>query len=455
MAWGIRGQYGHETGAMIAGLLVSLVLCLLLAPHLPSSTLIRAVAWTTVAMGFGGSMTYGQTIGLTQNAPVAGNTDALLWGLLGLGIKGSLWIGFAGVFLGMGLGGIRYRIRDLLPAYAGLLALCALGIWILNEPHHPARQVLPKLYFSADWRWEPGAILKPRREVWGGLLFAFIGWLAWVGLVKRDGLAWRLGLWGCLGGAIGFPLGQCLQSFHAWHPELFQTGAAARAARLINWWNFMETIFGAVMGAALAFGLWKNRTRIRPSPQPGPHLSPATEIILLTVHLGLLISVEFLSMKWVDVIYDFGLMLGLIPVLGIAGGRIWPWMLAFPITLLPIAGKTFRNLVIENGRMGAVPGAVIYIVIPIVLATGLAWRWGRRSETSARYWLGPALTFGTLIYFLLNYAFFNFPWPWAAWTTRTPNALVYTLCAALLLFARPAPRIQPDIPIPNDPTPSS
>ncbi len=26
MGWGIRGQYGHETGAMIAGLLVALVL---------------------------------------------------------------------------------------------------------------------------------------------------------------------------------------------------------------------------------------------------------------------------------------------------------------------------------------------------------------------------------------------------------------------------------------------
>lgn len=29
MGWGIRGQYGHETGAMIAGLLVSLTLALL------------------------------------------------------------------------------------------------------------------------------------------------------------------------------------------------------------------------------------------------------------------------------------------------------------------------------------------------------------------------------------------------------------------------------------------
>ena len=34
MAWGIRGQYGHETVAVIiAGVLVSLTLVLLLCPH--------------------------------------------------------------------------------------------------------------------------------------------------------------------------------------------------------------------------------------------------------------------------------------------------------------------------------------------------------------------------------------------------------------------------------------
>ena len=86
MGWGIRGQYGHETGAMIAGLLVSLTLVLLLCPPRPSLPVARAVALGTVAMGFGGSMTYGQTVGLTHDAELIGNWAALRWGMLGLAI---------------------------------------------------------------------------------------------------------------------------------------------------------------------------------------------------------------------------------------------------------------------------------------------------------------------------------------------------------------------------------
>ena len=57
MGWGIRGQYGHETGAMIAGLLVSLVLVFLFCPGNSSIHVVRAAALGTIAMGFGGSMT--------------------------------------------------------------------------------------------------------------------------------------------------------------------------------------------------------------------------------------------------------------------------------------------------------------------------------------------------------------------------------------------------------------
>ena len=114
MGWGIRGQYGHETGAMLAGVLVALVLVYFFAHHFSAIDMAKAVALATVAIGFGGSMTYGQTLGLTQDAPLLGNFAALRWGLTGTFIKGSIWIGFFGLFLGLGLGGKKYSLIEIL-----------------------------------------------------------------------------------------------------------------------------------------------------------------------------------------------------------------------------------------------------------------------------------------------------------------------------------------------------
>jgi hypothetical protein len=436
MGWGIRGQYGHETGAMIAGLLVSLVLALIFCPAAPAAAVVRAVAWGTVAIGFGGSMTYGQTVGLTHDAELVGHWDALRWGMLGLAIKGALWIGFAGVFLGMGLGGVPYRSRELLLVMLGLLGLSALGIWLLNEPFEPANRLLPRIYFSDDWRWEPGATLKPRREVWGGLLFALAGLLAYTQFVRRDPLAARLGLWGLLGGALGFPLGQSLQAWHAWNRDDFRTGLWAGLEPHLNWWNIMETTFGLVLGATLGLGLWTLRGRIavERAPVRPPSLPVPLEIALLAVHVALLATVEFLSVRSVDRLYDFGLHLGFIPIVAVAGGRWWPLAVVFPITALPIAGKTFLNLVTEAHALPPAAGAVLYLVLPLAACLAAAVWLGRRVRAGrpAVEVIAPALLLATWLYFGLNYAFFRFPWPWAPWTARTPNALVFTACALAL-----------------------
>ncbi|MDX9973362.1 MAG: hypothetical protein RBU21_10280, partial [FCB group bacterium] len=227
MGWGIRGQYGHETGAMLAGLLVSLVLVLLFCPQWRSLAAARAVALGTVAIGFGGTMTYGQTLGLTQNPDLIGNWAALRWGLLGTSVKGAIWIGFAGAFLGMGLGGTRYRWREMFVLMFVALGAYHLGFLLLNSPFNPAEKALPAIYFSASWYWQPDVPiekLKPREEYWGGLLFALAAVMAYAGLWRKDRLALRLGFWGLLGGALGFPLGQCLQAYHAWNPEVFRQG---------------------------------------------------------------------------------------------------------------------------------------------------------------------------------------------------------------------------------------
>ena len=432
MAWGIRGQYGHETGAMIAGLLVSLVLVLLFCPSWPAAAAARAVALGTIAMGFGGSMTYGQTVGLTHDAVLVGHISAWQWGMLGLAIKGGIWIGFAGLFLGIGLGGRRYSGYDMLVMMALALGLYLVGRQLLNEPFDPANKVLPRLYFSADWRWQPKPDLKPRLECWGGLLFALAGLTALVATWKKDALAWRLAGWGCLGGAVGFPAGQSIQAWHAWHPEFFRAGFLARIAPVINWWNMMETTFGAIMGAALGLGLWLHRRRVAISQENDrPALPVAMEGVALVLFLGVLTTVEFGSVPWLDRFFDLGLAMGLLPMVMVAAGRWWPFLVVLPITLLPIAGKTVRHLAYDEKRIEPMLGLLVYLVVPLVAASVLAWWSLRRAEAGekAGTFSRRTLLVSVWLYFSLNFGFFHFPWPWAKWTARTPNAMIFLACA--------------------------
>ena len=58
-------------------------------------------------------MTYGQIVGLSHDPQFNGNWEALRWGMLGLAVIGGIWVGFAGVLLGMGLGGKRYSALEI------------------------------------------------------------------------------------------------------------------------------------------------------------------------------------------------------------------------------------------------------------------------------------------------------------------------------------------------------
>jgi hypothetical protein len=439
MGWGIRGQYGHETGAMIAGLLVSLLLVLLFCPRAASLPAARAIAWCTVAIGFGGSMTYGQTIGLTHDAALVGNWAALRWGMLGLAVKGGVWIGFAGLFLGMGLGGVRYRARELLLLMGALIGLFLAGIYVLNSPFDPASKLLPKIYFSADWCWRPDAEdLKPRREVWGGLLLALLGALLFAGVWRRDRLARNLALWGMLGGAVGFPLGQSLQAYHAWNPEVFRQGIWTTLGPHVNWWNMMETAFGATAGAALGLGLWCHRRSIAAMHDDAEvTISPLVEWLLAGIHVALLTLSEFGPVPIIQFGYSWGLVMGLLPIVASAGGRWWPYLLMLPITAAPIAGKTLQQLAYRETAISPAIGWGVYVVAPMLITT-IAAVWSAaqaRGGRDGRRLTACALVLSTWLYFGLNFAFFRFPWPWDSWTGRTPNAIIFFVCAVGLTIA--------------------
>ena len=437
MGWGIRGQYGHESGAMIAGALVSLTLVYLLSDGKSSLQAVRAVALGTIAMGFGGTMTYGQTVGLTHDGALIGLWEALHWGMIGLAIKGGIWIGFAGFFLGLGLGGKRYRPLEILRLVLLMLFAVLVGWSILNRPHDPANMRLPFLYFSDHWYWEPELLENPehvyRPEIWGGLLFALIAAVVYASRVKKDTLARNMAVWGILGGAIGFPLGQAIQATNQWNPDFFGKSFLAPFTNHFTWWNTMETTFGAIMGAVLGLGLWFNRARIDTTSDPDDKpIAYSVEGALLVVHLCLLSAVQFTERSWAEALYDFGIMMGLIPLVACIRGRFWPYLQILPITLLPIAGKTVQTLAYSGGnpiKLGlAWP---LFFILPMGAATGLAvsGAWKARLGDAPSPFVRDALLLVIWTYFWLNHAFFGFPWPWLPWGGRTANDLIFTVCA--------------------------
>ena len=447
MGWGIRGQYGHETGAMIAGVLVGCVLVLMLCRGATSLFVARAVAMCALGISIGGSMTYGQTLGLTQDADLIGNFAALQWGLLGTFVKGAIWIGFAAAFFALALSETRYRPLELALLLLVMLFLLFAGVQLFNAPFDPAAKELPKIYFSDDWRWEPGAALQPRAERWGGLLLALAGLYLYAGWIRGDRLVRRLTLWGVVGGGLGFATGQCVQSFHAWNVDMFRESWFAPWEPHINWWNMMETTFGAVWGAIVGTGLWMNRHLIgKDQQEEPPEITLPAEWLLIAVHVAALVAWNFGSFRQLDWFADLAITMVIIPVIAVSAGRLWPYLLTLPIVTLPIAGKTLRQLCYEQKQLDVEVGWIVYVAAPLLLMTvaALLLARGATKPGSGSTFSRWSLLLMTWTLFTLNFAFFEFPWPWEAWTTRTPNAIIFSICtigltAAALFIAPTSP----------------
>ena len=444
LGWGIRGQYGHESGAMIAGVLVGCVAALLFARHFPSLRAARAAAFLALGVSVGGSMTYGQTLGLTQDAPLVGNWEALRWGYLGAAIKGGIWIGWGAMLLAVALTKVRYGAVELTCLLLSAVFLWFLGVYFLNEPFDPANRILPKIYFSDDWYWEPQADLQPRRESWGGLLVPLIGLLGYARIVRRDRLVFRLGLWGFVAGALGFANGQMLQAAHSWNPgwiaELFPLAGWKELVQsyepFINWWNMMEISFGTIFGAVLGLGLWWNHALVDSSNESDAapessvgetsyQLPSGAEWGLVAIHLAALMTVNFIDFAPLDRFADMAITMIVIPVVAVHFGRWWPFLVLLPITLMPIAGKTVRYLGYQEATVAPQVAWTIYWVLPVLVALLVAvLLFRQRDNWRAPTFAAIALFVATWLYFALNFAFFHYPWPWQDWTGRTPSAII-------------------------------
>jgi len=92
IGWGIRGNYGHETGAMIPGALAAMAAVILSGrqewiSRIPYFAFFGALGWS-----FGGSISYMQVIGYTHS----GHSLSVLYGFACLYLIGFLWAALGG-----------------------------------------------------------------------------------------------------------------------------------------------------------------------------------------------------------------------------------------------------------------------------------------------------------------------------------------------------------------------
>lgn len=256
LGWGLRGYIGGGPfGALIPGAYVGLCFSMLLGHGIARGAVVACLS--AVAIGYGGEMTYGQTLGLAKEV------DTRAWGFLGVTIKGAVWGLLGGAVIGAALVARPARRLGLELAIAATPPAFFLGWKLINDPK--------LVYFS-------NPLDKPREESWAGLLFAAVAFLAVHALAARrreaecaptEETAARaflsrmtvervraplvFALIGAAGGAAGFGGGTI---WLVYGPEI------PVEQKWWGWWKMMEFSFGAALGAALGLAGWLERANL-------------------------------------------------------------------------------------------------------------------------------------------------------------------------------------------------
>lgn len=234
--WGMRGSLiGGEKGAMLPGALIGLVL----GQFSGYGMAVTAAAAGLMGMTFGGTETYGETIGFVLHR---GRDDYNpVKGYIGLAFKGALWFAVCGAFLGISLSYGIYEHSEIYLFCLLIPVMQIVGQLIFNRPYKPEKNKFPKIYFS-----------KTRREEWGGNLLMLVA-LVIMALIKEDYFTLLLIAGGFIFGAIGW-----LVAMRAYVAAVFplKNGkylfGKLHHKGLIDGWKLMEFILGAFGGFGLS-----------------------------------------------------------------------------------------------------------------------------------------------------------------------------------------------------------
>lgn len=316
IGWGIRGQFGHEYGAALAGALAGMVVALLSGRQDWHCRVHYFAFFGAIGFAFGGGMSY------MKNVAYVHSTDSVtvLYGFGTLFLLGFIWAAPAGTGLALAAylnrdeltkifvpvsvvfifwylqEATRFWYQSAAESWAGfiagegmsaILAVLAVSVVILVRRAYwgPGSSLI--LHMAVGWcagylilvRVLHLSLNPPRAETWAGYLGMVGGILAFCWNYRLGGIGFATVGIGFLGG-IGFALGAGVKL------------AAMATGFDTNWHSVMEQTQGFSLGIAIAVGMGLLIPRA-PQLSNEPRIRPWTEVYSVTFVLVVLTYLNF------------------------------------------------------------------------------------------------------------------------------------------------------------------
>jgi hypothetical protein len=321
IGWGIRGNFGHEYGAMIPGALAAMAAVLLAGREdwwrrADYFAFFGALGWS-----FGGSISYMQVIGYTHS----GDSLSVAYGFACLFIIGFLWAAFGGAGTALPACLSREQLTEFfvpLTAVFGAWWLQDLAIAWFHQIDAAFRHTDPLYWYDTDWLGVlvamaavlVTALARRRLDSASSLILHMAtGW--WIGfLLLVEVLGWRMtpprgDNWaGCAGMVVGLWVYLARRGLRDVLIASLVCGfiggfgfATATLFKLIeiksgwqtNWHSVLEQSYGFINGLGVAAALLFLRARA-PRLNDSPALRRWTESFAL---LFVLVGVTYLNLR--------------------------------------------------------------------------------------------------------------------------------------------------------------
>ena len=222
-AWAIRGQFGHEPGAAMAGIIGGAALLLASGRKEWYNKMLPVIAASAIGWGTTGMISYGMVVGYCRAGDFLNST----YGFLSLFVIGGLFGLIGGGLVGLTLNSTPSNRVKWPSLIAEMAAGGLIGYFFLIE--------------QAELLMTP-----PRSEAWAVCLG---GGVAMLWHMVRNGYssALRVAFYAMLGAGFGFSFGNFLQNAGSYFELHF------------NFWNVMEYNIGFWGGSGMAYGVFTSQ----------------------------------------------------------------------------------------------------------------------------------------------------------------------------------------------------